>query len=152
MEELLARLRAALRRDRQPRPTKFRLGRYEIDITAHTIIQPDDGLPRPGGGSPHADRVAAAGVLLPAPGQLVSSDRLLSQIWGPGFERSTTTSVPHGRAAPKLEEDPHRPAHLLTEPGMGYRYRPSSRSPEPVGRPPASSRAAVVTGQVLGPF
>src|SRR6202050_549189 len=50
MEELLARLRAALRRDDQgPGSTKFSLGAYEIDTTAHTIVRqrPDDAQAAP---------------------------------------------------------------------------------------------------------
>ena len=60
-------------------------------------------------------------ILLTAPGQLVSSDRLLGEVWGAGFERSTHYLRFLRR---KLENDPHRPRHLLTEPGMGYRYQP----------------------------
>jgi two-component system KDP operon response regulator KdpE len=149
MEELLARLRALLRRDdRSPRSARFTIGRCEIDLAAHTIVRA-----RPPGPSPAdtADTAAAgpAGssaadpasdpdplhltptewrlleILLNAPGQLVSSDRLLGEVWGPGFERSTHYLRFHmAGLRRKLEDDPHRPRHLLTEPGMGYRYQP----------------------------
>jgi CheY-like chemotaxis protein len=49
MEELLARLRAALRRDRQPRATRFRIGRNDIDLTAHTIVPADGQAVSPDG-------------------------------------------------------------------------------------------------------
>jgi two-component system, OmpR family, KDP operon response regulator KdpE len=128
MEELLARLRAALRRDRQPRETKFRIGLYDIDLAAHTIVPANAQASSAGPQEPlHLTPTEwrLLEVLLAAPGRLVSSSRLLNQIWGPGFERSTHYLRFHmAGLRRKLEDDPHRPVHLLTEPGMGYRYRP----------------------------
>ncbi len=128
MEELLARLRAALRRgDQSPGGTRFSIGAYEIDITAHTIVRQPSG---PGAASPGDLHLTPTEwrlleVLLGAPGQLVSSDRLLGEVWGPGFERSTHYLRFHmAGLRRKLEDDPHRPRYLLTEPGMGYRYQP----------------------------
>ena len=132
MEELLARLRALLRReDRSPRSARFTIGRYEIDLAAHTIVRARSGPP---GALPDADpellhltptEWRLLEILLNAPGQLVSSDRLLGEVWGPGFERSTHYLRFHmAGLRRKLEDDPHRPRHLLTEPGMGYRYQP----------------------------
>jgi two-component system KDP operon response regulator KdpE len=125
MEELLARLRAALRRDdRSPRGARFTIGRCEIDLAAHTIVRaPPDADSDPLHLTPTEWRLLE--ILLNAPGQLVSSDRLLGEVWGPGFERSTHYLRFHmAGLRRKLEDDPHRPRHLLTEPGMGYRYRP----------------------------
>jgi two-component system, OmpR family, KDP operon response regulator KdpE len=125
MEELVARLRAALRRDDRPAGGKrFTIGRSEIDLTAHTIVLrrgPDE--PEQLHLTPTEWRLLE--ILLNAPGQLVGSDRLLGEIWGPGFERSTHYLRFHmAGLRRKLEDDPHRPRHLLTEPGMGYRYQP----------------------------
>jgi two-component system KDP operon response regulator KdpE len=137
-EELLARLRAALRRDdRTPGLVTFRIGRCEIDLAAHTIAR------KPRSGSEQAGRAAGTSpaavdavhltptewrlleILLNAPGQLVGSDRLLTEVWGAGFERSTHYLRFHmARLRRKLEEDPPRPRHLITEPGIGYRYQP----------------------------
>jgi two-component system, OmpR family, KDP operon response regulator KdpE len=128
MEELLARLRAALRRgDPPPAGTKFSIGAYEIDIAAHTIVRA-----RGSAGPNERDALHLTPtewrlleILLSAPGQLVSSQRLLGDVWGPGFERSTHYLRFHmAGLRRKLEDDPHRPRHLLTEPGMGYRYQP----------------------------
>jgi two-component system KDP operon response regulator KdpE len=59
------------------------------------------------------------------PGQLVGSRQLLTDIWGPGHEPHTNYLRFHmARLRRKLEDDPARPRHLLTEPGMGYRYQP----------------------------
>jgi len=125
MEELLARLRAALRRgDQAPHDTTYRIGRHQIDLGAHTIVADGAaGAPEPLHLTPTEWRLLE--ILLGAPGQLVSSDRLLREVWGPGFERSTHYLRFHmAGLRRKLEDDPHRPRHLLTEPGMGYRYQP----------------------------
>jgi len=124
MEELLARLRAALRRgDASAPPATFRIGQHEIDLGAHAIAGPGAADGEPLHLTPTEWRLLE--ILLDAPGQLVSSDRLLSEIWGPGFERSTHYLRFHmAGLRRKLEDDPHRPRHLLTEPGMGYRYQP----------------------------
>jgi len=125
MEELLARLRAALRRDdRSPGGARFTIDRCEIDLTAHTIVRhrpPDQ--PEQLHLTPTEWRLLE--ILLNAPGQLVGSGRLLGEVWGPGFERSTHYLRFHmAGLRRKPEDDPHRPRHLLTEPGMGYRYQP----------------------------
>jgi two-component system, OmpR family, KDP operon response regulator KdpE len=124
MEELLARLRAALRRgDQAPPDTTYRIGRHEVDLGAHTIVADGAAAPEPLHLTPTEWRLLE--ILLGAPGQLVGSDRLLGEVWGPGFERSTHYLRFHmAGLRRKLEDDPHRPRHLLTEPGMGYRYQP----------------------------
>ena len=64
-------------------------------------------------------------VLLRRPGQLVGSAQLLTAVWGPGFGQRTNYLRFHmARLRRKLEDNPARPRHLLTEPGMGYRYQP----------------------------
>jgi two-component system, OmpR family, KDP operon response regulator KdpE len=120
MEELLARLRAALRRDDAgPPPVKVKIGRHEIDLAAHTAR---DGT-TPVRLTPTQWRLLE--ILLRHPGQLVTSQRLLTDIWGPGHERHTHYLRVHmAGLRSKLEADPSRPRHLLTEPGMGYRYQP----------------------------
>jgi two-component system KDP operon response regulator KdpE len=124
MEELLARLRALLRRDSLPSSRQaFTIGHCTIDLVAHTVER------RTGGGA-EAVRLTRTEwrmleVLLRSPGQLVPASRLLSQLWGPGTESSTHYLRFHmAGLRRKLEDDPPRPRHLLTEPGMGYRYQP----------------------------
>jgi two-component system KDP operon response regulator KdpE len=137
MDELLARLRAALRRgDRPPDRARFSIGRCEIDLAAHTIARnagpvtaarPPAELPPGPSEAVHLTPTEwrLLEILLNSPGQLVSSDRLLSDVWGPGFEHSTHYLRFHmARLRRKLEDDPPRPRYLLTEPGMGYRYQP----------------------------
>jgi two-component system, OmpR family, KDP operon response regulator KdpE len=125
MEELLARLRAALRRDtHREAGLVFTIGRCVVDPAARTVSRQRDG----GDAEPvHLTKTEwrMLDVLLRSPGQLVPASKLLSQVWGPGVEDSTHYLRFHmARLRRKLEDDPPRPRHLLTEPGMGYRYQP----------------------------
>jgi len=136
MDELLARLRAALRREEAVRPASaVTIGRTQVDLAAHKVVrQPAsdgdgaaDGQPEAGAEPVHLTPTEwrLLEILLRAPGQLVPSSRLLAQVWGPGFEHNAHYLRFHmARLRRKLEEDPPRPRHLLTEPGMGYRYQP----------------------------
>jgi two-component system, OmpR family, KDP operon response regulator KdpE len=130
MGELLARLRAALRRDEtggKEAHVVAAIGSWAIDLSAHTIKRSevrtdaaDSPVPRL---TPTEWRIL--GILLRRPGQLVSAAQLLAGVWGPGFQNRTNYLRFHmARLRRKLEEDPSRPRHLLTEPGMGYRYQP----------------------------
>jgi len=125
MEELLARLRAALRRDiPMANRATFSIGRCQIDLTAHRVVREIDGIEPE---SVHLTKTEwrMLEVLLRSAGQLVPSARLLEELWGPGSDSSTHYLRFHmARLRKKLEADPPRPQHLLTEPGMGYRYQP----------------------------
>jgi len=144
MAELLARLRAVLRRDdTKPHGTATAVvGCCVIDLAAHTVTRrparavaatagpPGEAQPgepaRPGESvrlTPTEWRILEH--LLDRPGQLVGSRQMLTDIWGSGYEHRTNYLRFHmARLRRKLEENPARPRHLLTEPGMGYRYRP----------------------------
>jgi two-component system, OmpR family, KDP operon response regulator KdpE len=130
MAELLARLRAALRRDEaagQAAATVATIGRWTIDLSAYTVFQSDvrtfaTDSPAPSL-TPTEWRLLQ--ILLRHPGRLVGSTQLLADVWGPGFQNRTNYLRFHmARLRRKLEEDPSRPRHLLTEPGMGYRFQP----------------------------
>jgi two-component system KDP operon response regulator KdpE len=136
MAELLARLRAVLRRDEgeaspgQPRQAD-RIGQWLVDLTAHQVRRAADGN---GNGdaagetetlrlTPTEWRILE--ILLRRPGQLVGSAQILTGVWGPGFQQRTNYLRFHmAHLRSKLEDNPARPRHLLTEPGMGYRYQP----------------------------
>jgi two-component system KDP operon response regulator KdpE len=127
MEELLARLRALLRRDAQPSSRQvFTIGHCTIDLVAHEVLRRVDDS------SDQVETVRLTRtewrmleVLLHSPGQLVPAGRMLTQLWGPGAESSTHYLRFHmAGLRRKLEDDPPRPKHLVTEPGMGYRYQP----------------------------
>ncbi len=128
MEELLARLRALLRRDAQPSSRQvFTIGHCTIDLVAKSVTRRLDNDAAPDGAEPvrlTKTEWRMLEILLRSPGQLVSSGRLLSELWGPGAEDRTYYLRFHmAGLRRKLEDDPPRPSHLLTEPGMGYRYQ-----------------------------
>ena len=154
MAELLARLRAVLRRDeaQPPGPTVAVVGRCVVDLAAHTVTRRPaqsaraartgrdaDVAPAGEDVAPGGEDVAPGGEtvrltptewqilesLVRRPGQLVSARQMLTEIWGPGYEHRTNYLRFHmARLRRKLEDNPARPRHLLTEPGMGYRYQP----------------------------
>jgi two-component system KDP operon response regulator KdpE len=120
MDELLARLRAALRRatphDNQPVVT---IGAFAVDLASKTVT---------GGGetvrlTPTEWHLLE--VLVRNTGKLVGQPQLLREVWGPGYETQTNyLRVYIAQLRRKLETDPARPRHLLTEPGLGYRFQP----------------------------
>jgi two-component system, OmpR family, KDP operon response regulator KdpE len=66
--------------------------------------------------------------LLRHPGKLLSQRQLLAEVWGPGYETAGgNLRVYMAQLRRKLEAEPGRPRHLLTEPGMGYRFQPEER-------------------------
>ena len=136
MAELLARLRAVLRRDEreanQNQPRQAVVGRWLVDLTAHQVSRaPRDGAePGEGPGKGETLRLTPTEwrileILLRRPGQLVGSAQILTGVWGPGFQQRTNYLRFHmARLRRKLEDNPARPRYLRTEPGMGYRYQP----------------------------
>jgi len=144
VEELLARMRAAVRRTGtagdQPR---IRLGDLIVDLAAKRVIRqapvPASGGPAGGGLARPEDQSARADdihltptewhlleVLLRNPGKLLSRNQLLTEVWGPGYADATgNLRLYMTQLRRKLEPDPARPRWLITEPGMGYRYQPS---------------------------
>lgn len=123
VDELLARIRAVTRRHAPGTdatgPTA-RLGQHTVDLAAHTVTR-DDGTDVKL--TPTQWRVLET--LLRNPGKLISQRQLLHDVWGPGYETETTYLRQYmAQLRRKLEPNPARPRHLLTEPGMGYRYQP----------------------------
>jgi two-component system, OmpR family, KDP operon response regulator KdpE len=135
MGELLARLRAALRRDEgtvthgQP-PHQAVIGRWQVDLASHRVTRADTAAAPPDSAATvrlTPTEWAILTLLLQRPGQLVSSAQLLTGVWGPGFQQRTNYLRFHmARLRRKLEDNPARPRCLLTEPGMGYRYQPQA--------------------------
>jgi two-component system, OmpR family, KDP operon response regulator KdpE len=120
MDELVARLRAILRRDDPgPPPASITIGRYTIDLAASSVREGT----RPVRLSDVQWRLLE--MLVRHPGQLLGTQRLLAGIGGPQAQRDGRyLRFQMAALRRKLEADPSRPQHLLTEPGMGYRYRP----------------------------
>ena len=64
-------------------------------------------------------------ILVRNPGKLVSQRQLLHDVWGPQYQSETNYLRQYmAQLRRKLEADPAHPRHLLTEPGMGYRFQP----------------------------
>ena len=132
MAELLARLRAVLRRDEreasQSQPRQAVVGQWLVDLTAHQVSRAaaSGSASREGETlrlTPTEWRILE--ILLRRPGQLVGSAQILTGVWGPGYQQRTNYLRFHmARLRRKLEDNPTRPRHLRTEPGMGYRYQP----------------------------
>jgi two-component system KDP operon response regulator KdpE len=121
VEELLARIRAVSRRTGGPETTEpVLLGRWTVDLSDRTI---QDAA----GSTVHLTPTEwqLLDVLLRHPGRLVSQRQLLQQVWGPTYVDETHYLRQYMKnLRRKLEDDPARPQHLLTEPGMGYRFQP----------------------------
>ena len=128
MEELLARLRVARRHaDRNaPKTAVQRIGDFDVDVASHTVTRVDDA-PETAPATVHLTPTewGIVEVLLKNAGRLVTARQLLTEVWGHGYENDTPLLRFHfTKLRRKLEREPSRPAHLLTEPGMGYRFQP----------------------------
>jgi two-component system KDP operon response regulator KdpE len=123
IDELLARLRAVLRRPlggvpSAPEPSA-RIGPYEVDLDAGTVTGPDGPVRL----TPTEWKILA--LLLASPGRLVPGKQILAEVWGPEAEgNGNYLRVYFSSMRRKLEPDPGRPRHLITEPGIGYRFQP----------------------------
>ncbi len=117
MGELLARIRVALRRavKETDEPT-LRLGELTIDRAKRLVAV-------------HGNPVKLTPTeydllktLASKPGRVFTNAQLLKLIWGPGYEHETHyLRVFIGQLRRKIEQNPSRPVHLITEPGVGYR-------------------------------
>jgi two-component system, OmpR family, KDP operon response regulator KdpE len=119
MDELLARLRAALRRasetDDEP---SVETADFTVDLAAKEVRSADGSPIRL---TPTEWHVLE--VLVRNEGKLVGQVQLLKEVWGPAYEKeSNYLRVYMAQLRRKLEPHPPRPKYLITEPGMGYRF------------------------------
>ncbi|HET6165818.1 MAG TPA: response regulator transcription factor [Marmoricola sp.] len=118
MAELMARLRAAARRA-QP-VDQVVTDDFVVDLGARQVTR--DGMPM----RLTPTEWSLLAVLASRPGQLVSREQLLREVWGPAYGSETNyLRVYVGNLRKKLEPEPARPRYFHTEPGMGYRFTPS---------------------------
>jgi two-component system KDP operon response regulator KdpE len=117
MNELLARLRAALRRRAPDDSPTVTTAHFTVDLAAKqakTVHGPVRLTPT---------EWHLLEVLIRHEGKLVSQRQLLKEVWGPNYETETNyLRVYMAQLRRKLEADPAHPRHLITEPGMGYRF------------------------------
>ncbi|MCU0270866.1 MAG: response regulator [Acidimicrobiales bacterium] len=118
MGELLARVRAALRRalpsDVEP---IIQTPAFTVDLSARRVLGPDGEIRL----TPTEWHLVE--VLVRNAGRLVTGRRLLQEVWGPQYGDETNYLRVHmAHIRRKLEPEPSRPRHFITEPGMGYRF------------------------------
>lgn len=123
--ELLARLRVSLRARRPAaRTDQIRQAGLQIDLGAHQVSRDGELLRL----TPKEFDLMVA--LASNAGRVMTHRRLLDQVWGPAH----VDDVPYlrvfvGQLRQKLEQDPARPALILTEPGVGYRWAQPEGTP-----------------------
>jgi len=120
MNELLARVRAAVRRGSmvgdEASPHIVTTSSFEVDLVAGVVTRAGEQV-RLTPTEYHLLEVLARNC-----GRLVPQPQLLRDVWGPGYEReSHYLRVYMAQLRRKLEVDPSHPRHLITEPGLGYR-------------------------------
>ena len=122
VRELVSRVRAHLRRvDMGGGPAgsdaTLRAGPVELDADRHEVRVRGELVPLP------PKEFALLAMLLRLQGRLLTRDHLIAEVWGADYFGDTKTLDVHvKRLRQKIEEDPHRPTHLLTVRGLGYRF------------------------------
>jgi two-component system KDP operon response regulator KdpE len=119
MDELLARLRAAVRRGstREADDPVVETSSFVVDLAVKKV--------RRNGREVHLTPTewGLVEILARNPGRLVTQKQLLQEVWGPmHVNESQYLRVYFAQLRRKLEDDPAHPRHLITEPGMGYRF------------------------------
>jgi two-component system KDP operon response regulator KdpE len=120
MDELLARIRAALRRTVPATDAPIvRTASFSVDLSAKRAERNGQEVRL----TPTEWHLLE--LLVRNPGKLLSQQQLLQQVWGPSYATETNyLRVYMAQLRRKLEPHPSQPQHLLTEPGMGYRFAP----------------------------
>ncbi|MFD5144328.1 response regulator [Streptomyces sp. NPDC058401] len=125
MDELLARLRAATRRQEAPEASRsaevsvVTTDEFSIDLIAKKVHRGERTVRL----TPTEWHLLE--ILITHPGRLITQSRLLLEVWGPTYGENTNyLRVYMAQLRRKLEADPSHPRYLITEPGMGYRFEP----------------------------
>jgi two-component system KDP operon response regulator KdpE len=122
MDELLARLRAAVRLAAAAAETDepvIETEAFTVDLAAKKVTR--------NGAEVHLTPTewGMLEMLVRNRGKLVGREELLREVWGPTYSKETHyLRVYLAQLRRKLEDDPSHPKHLLTEAGMGYRFEP----------------------------
>ena len=118
MDELLARLRAALRRVAPAEEQAvISAGELSVDLARKKVTRAGNDVRL----TPTEWQLLE--VLVRARGKLVGRQQLLHEVWGPAYNSETNyLRVYTAQLRRKLERDPSHPRHIITEQGMGYRF------------------------------
>jgi two-component system, OmpR family, KDP operon response regulator KdpE len=122
MGELLARLRAAVRRTAPGASTaSVTTEAFTVDLAARRVMAGQDEIRL----TPTEWHLLE--MLVRNAGKLLTQRQLLQQVWGPSYGTETNYLRVHiANLRRKLEPDPSRPRYLITEPGIGYRFMPDT--------------------------
>jgi two-component system KDP operon response regulator KdpE len=116
MDELLARLRAALRRATPSGEPVLEVGELRLDLAKHAAFRGDEPL------ALTPNEFDLLKLLMRNEGKLLTHRAILNEVWGPAYgQESHYLHVYVSQLRRKIEPDPTRPRYLLTEPGAGYR-------------------------------
>jgi len=117
VDELLARLRASLRRATTSAEPVIEIGDLRIDLEKRAVFRDGELLQL----TPH--EFALLRLFALSEGKLLTHQTILREVWGPAYQQeSHYLHVYVSQLRRKIEPDPSRPSHLLTEPGAGYRF------------------------------
>jgi two-component system response regulator MtrA len=115
-KELIARIRARLRRTEEPSPELLKVGDVEIDVTGHRVLRDGDSIAL----TPLEFDLLVA--LARKPWQVFSRELLLEKVWGYRHAADTRLVNVHvQRLRSKIEHDPENPEIVLTVRGVGYK-------------------------------
>ncbi|TML71393.1 MAG: response regulator [Actinobacteria bacterium] len=116
IDELLARLRASLRRAEPTGEPLITIGDLTVDLEKRSVTVGGERVQL----TPH--EFALLAMLARNPGKLLTHSAILREVWGPQYGReSHYLHVYVSQLRRKIEPDPTRPRYLITEPGAGYR-------------------------------
>ena len=120
MDELLARIRAALRRSTTDVTAPIVVtDMFTVDLATQRVIRAGADVRLTPTEWHFLD------ILVRNSGKLVGQQKLLTEIWGPAYlDQANYLRVYIAQLRSKLEQQPSNPKHLLTEPGIGYRFVP----------------------------
>jgi two-component system KDP operon response regulator KdpE len=116
--ELLARIRSVLRRSSPAQQEQeLRSGNIKIDLVTRTVRKEEELVKLT------ATEYSLLALLAKNEGCVLTHKYLLKEIWGPGFvNESQYLRVFIAQLRKKIEDDPNRPVHIITESGVGYRF------------------------------
>ncbi|APX04059.1 response regulator [Arthrobacter sp. QXT-31] len=120
LEELLARLRALLRRAPEgPDQSTVDTPEFSVDLGRRMVTRNGEPVRL----TPTEWSILE--LLVRNPGKLITQQEILASVWGPAYEKEANyLRVYMAQLRRKLEADTGNPRHLLTEAGIGYRFRP----------------------------
>jgi two-component system KDP operon response regulator KdpE len=116
--ELMARIRSALRKGQTDENSSvFSFGRFTLDFSNRTLKRAEAVVKLT------ATEYNLLVLLTKNEGRVLTHHYLLTQVWGPSFrQESQYLRVFIGQLRKKIEDDPNRPQHIITESGVGYRF------------------------------